>query len=46
MIDMAFLYGAIAIMLVVILADLLKRKYNVDLDNLNLTNLKLGFYQV
>lgn len=43
MIDMAFLYGAIAIMLVVILADFLKRKYNVDLDNFEPDEFKAWF---
>ena len=36
MIDMTFLYFAIAIMLIVILRDLLKEKYNIDMDNISI----------
>lgn len=43
MIDMTFLYGAIIIMLIVIVSDLLKRKYNVDLDNFEYEPFKAWF---
>ncbi len=36
MIDMTFLYFAIAIMLIVILRDFLKKKYNIDMDNISI----------
>lgn len=36
MIDPIFLYGAIAIMLIVIIKDFLKKKYDIDIDNLQL----------
>lgn len=35
MINMSYLYAAMAICVIVIVADLLKRKYNVDLNNFN-----------
>lgn len=45
MIDMLFLRGAIIIMLIVILADFLKRKYNVDLDNFDYEEFKKWFQE-
>ena len=40
MIDTPFLYGAIAIMLIVIITDYLKRKYNIDLNNFDYAHYK------
>lgn len=36
-----YLFAAVAIMLVIILRDFLKKKYNFDMDNLKLSDLKL-----
>lgn len=36
MIDMTFLYFAIALMLIVILRDFLKKKYNIDMDKISI----------
>ena len=36
-----YLFAAIAIMLIVILRDILKKKYNIDMDNMNLADFKL-----
>ena len=43
MIDTPFLYGAIAIMLIVIITDYLKRKYNIDLNNFDYAHYKQWF---
>ena len=43
MIDTPFLYGAIAIMLIVIITDYLKRKYNIDLNNFDYVHYKQWF---
>ena len=40
MIDMPFLYAAIAIMFILIAREFLKRKYNFDMDNVDSTKLK------
>lgn len=45
MINTPFLYGAIAIMLIVIISDFLKRKYNVDLDNFDYQKVKAWFFE-
>lgn len=45
MINTPFLYGAIAIMLIVIISDFLKRKYNVDLDNFDYQKVKAWFLE-
>lgn len=39
--NMFYLYAAIAIMLIIIITDYLKRKFNVDLNNLDLSEFKL-----
>lgn len=36
-----YLFAAISIMLIIILRDILKRKYNIDMDNMNLADFKL-----
>ncbi len=36
-----YLFAAIAIMLIVILRDILKKKYNIDMDNMKLADFKL-----
>lgn len=41
--DMRFLYAAIAIMLIVFAREFLKKKYNFDMDNVNLNKLKSAF---
>lgn len=43
MIDTPFLYGTIAIMLIVIITDYLKRKYNIDLNNFDYVHYKQWF---
>ena len=40
MIDMPFLYAAIAIMLILIAREFLKRKFNFDMDHVDSTKLK------
>ena len=40
---MRFLYAAIAIMLIVFAREFLKKKYNFDMDNVNLNQLKSAF---
>ncbi len=39
--NMFYLYAAILIMLIVIVSDFLKRKYNIDLNNLHASDFKL-----
>lgn len=41
--DMRFLYAAIAIMLIVIVREVLRKKFNFDMDNVNLNKLKSAF---
>lgn len=41
--DMRFLYAAIAIMLIVFAREFLKKKFNFDMDNVNLNKLKSAF---
>lgn len=41
--DMRFLYAAIAIMLIVFAREFLKKKFNFDMDNVNLNKLKAVF---
>ena len=41
--DMRFLYAAIAIMLIVFARDFLRRKFNIDMDNININKLKSVF---
>ena len=36
--DMKFLYAGIAIMLIIILRDYLKKRYGFDMDNFNISN--------
>lgn len=38
--DLFFLYAAIVLMLIIIIADFLKRKYNIDMDNIDISKLK------
>lgn len=38
--DMNFLYGAIAIMLIIILRDFIKKKYGFDMDKVDISKLK------
>lgn len=38
--DMSFLYAAVIIMLIIILRDILKKRYGFDMDNVNLASLK------
>jgi ribosomal protein L7/L12 len=40
MIDMPFLYAAIALMVILIAREFLKRKFNFDMDNIDSTKLK------
>ena len=40
MIDMPFLYAAIALMVILIAREFLKRKFNFDMDNVDSTKLK------
>lgn len=39
--DTSFLYAAIAIMLIVIASDYIKRRYKFDMDNVELSDLKI-----
>lgn len=39
--NMFYLFAAIAIMVIVILRDVLKKKYNFDMDNVNLKDFKI-----
>ncbi len=41
--DMRFLYAAIAIMVIVFLREFLKKKFNFDMDNINLNKIKSTF---
>lgn len=41
--DMRFLYAAFAIMLIVIVREVLRKKFNIDMDNINLNKLKSVF---
>ena len=41
--DMRFLYAAIAIMLIVFAREFLRRKFNTDMDNININKLKSVF---
>ena len=41
--DMRFLYAAIAIMLIVFAREFLRRKFNIDMDNINMNKLKYVF---
>lgn len=41
--DMRFLYAAIAIMLIVFAREFLRRKFNIDMDNININKLKSAF---
>ena len=41
--DMRFLYAAIAVMLIVFAREFLRRKFNIDMDNININNLKSVF---
>ncbi len=41
--DMRFLYAAIAIMLIVFAREFLRRKFNIDMDNININKLKSVF---
>lgn len=41
--DMRFLYAAIAIMLIVFAREILRRKFNIDMDNININKLKSAF---
>ena len=43
MIDMKFLIAAILIMLVLIAREVLKKRYNFDMDNVDSTKLKMMF---
>lgn len=38
--DISFLYAAIAIMVIIIASDFIKKKYNIDLDNVELSEVK------
>lgn len=39
--NMFYLYAAIVLMLIIIITDILKRKFNVDLNNLHMSDFKL-----
>lgn len=43
MIDFKFLIGAILLMSIFIIKDILKRRYNIDIDNIDSTKIKMFF---
>lgn len=43
MLDPLYFYAAIVIMLIIIVSDLIKRRYNIDLNNIDSTKLKAKF---
>ena len=44
--DMRFLYAALAIMLIIFAREFLRKKFNIDIDNININKLKSALKQI